>query len=162
MMYVIQTKSGCELSAANALKRLGFDIKAPEKIMSIRHGGVWKNQKHLVFTGYIFLETTGEIDPHIYYSIKNTDGVINFLGKGIPTPITETERQYIYWLWNIGEPIEPSKVYKTVTGATMVMSGMLKKYPGEYVDFDIRHRRAKVRISFGDVQKNVTLPIETI
>ncbi len=162
MMYVIQTKSGCELSVSNVLEKLGFNVKVPEKIMSIRQGGIWKSQKYLIFTGYVFLEIAGEIAPHIYYSIKNTDGVINFLGKGNPSHITEAERQHINWLWNDGNPIEPSKVYKTVTGAIMVMSGTLKKYPGEYVDFDIRHRRAKVKISFGGVQKKVTLPIETI
>ena len=162
MMYVIQTKSGYELSVSNVLKRLGFDIKVPEKIMSIHRQGKWVEQKYLVFTGYIFIEITGEITPHIYYSIKNTDGVINFLGKGTPTPITEVERQYINWLWNNDEPIKPSKVFKTNAGATMVMSGMLKRYPGEYIDFDIRHRRAKVKISFCGVQKKVTLPIKII
>ena len=161
-MYVIQTKTGCELSVSKALKRLGFDIKAPEKIMNIRHGGVWRNQKYLIFTGYIFLDMNKEITPEDYYSIKNTDGVINFLGKGKPSIMTEDERQYINWLWNGGDPIKPSKVYKTVTGAIMVMSGMLKKYPGEYIDFDIRRRRAKVKISFCGVQKKVTLPIEII
>lgn len=162
MMYVIQTKSGCELSAANALKRLGFDIKAPEKIMNIRCGGVWKNQKYLIFTGYVFLDSKNEIAPYEYYSIKNTDGVINFIGRGKPSCVTEAESQYINWLWNDGRPIEPSKVYKTVTGAIMVMSGMLKKYPGEYIDYDIRHRRARMKISFCGVQKEVTLPIEII
>lgn len=162
MMYVIQTKTGCELVVSKALKKLGFDIKVPEKIMNIRHGGVWSNQKYLIFTGYIFLDMNKEIAPFAYYSIKNTDGVINFLGKGKPSCMTESERQYINWLWNKGKPIEPSKVYKTASGNTMVMSGMLKKYPGEYIDVDIRHRRAKMKISFCGVQKNVTLPIEVI
>lgn len=71
MMYVIQTKSGCESAVSSALKRLGFDIKVPT--------------------------------PEDYYKIKNTDGVINFLGKGKPSAVTEDERQYINWLWNGGK-----------------------------------------------------------
>ena len=39
MMYVVQTKTGCELSSGVLLKRLGFNIKIPEKLMSIRRGG---------------------------------------------------------------------------------------------------------------------------
>lgn len=162
MMYVIHTKSGCELSASNALKKLGFDVKVPEKIMNIHHKGVWRNQKYLIFTGYIFLDAVNGITPHDYYSIKNTDGVINFIGKGKPSGVTEAERQYINWLWNNGSPIEPSKVYKTITGYVMVMSGMLKKYPGEYIDYNLRQRRAKLKISICGVNHSVTLPIEVI
>ena len=31
MMYVIRTKTGCELSSSNALQRIGYIIKTPEK-----------------------------------------------------------------------------------------------------------------------------------
>lgn len=42
MMYVIRTKTGCELSSSNALQRIGYIIKTPEKLMNIHnkeHGG---------------------------------------------------------------------------------------------------------------------------
>ena len=89
MMYVVQTKTGCELSSGVLLKRLGFNIKIPEKLMSIRRGGIWRLEKKLVFTGYIFLESDKSITEKDYYKVKNTDGVINFIGKGKPQEIRE-------------------------------------------------------------------------
>lgn len=162
MMYVIHTKTGSELSSSDLLKRLGYCVKAPEKIMNIRCGGVWRQQKYLVFTGYIFLETDSELKPPDYYKIKNTDGVINFIGGGNPKTVSETEEKYINWLWNGGKPIEPSKVFVTATGQKMVMSGPLKKYGGKYAAVDIRQRRARVDISICGKKYKVTLPIELI
>ena len=88
MMYVVQTKTGCELSSGVLLRRLGFNIKIPEKLMNIRRGGTWRLEKKLVFTGYIFLESDKSITEKDYYKVKNTDGVINFIGR-------ENRRQYV-------------------------------------------------------------------
>ena len=162
MMYVIHTKTGSELSSSNALKRLGYNIKTPEKIMNIRCGGVWRQQRYLVFTGYIFLETDSELKPPDYYKIKNTDGVINFIGGGNPQTVSETEEKYINWLWNGGKPIEPSKVYVTSEGMKLLMSGPLKRYGGELASIDIRQKRAKVFVPICGRQYKVTLPIEVI
>lgn len=162
MMYVIQTKTGCELSSGDILSKCGFNIKIPEKLMSIRRCGVWKSEKKLVFTGYIFLETDSSITAEDYYKVKNTDGVINFIGKGKPQSIYETEIPFINWLWNNGKPIEPSKVFVTVDGRKMIMSGPLRKYCGEYASIDIRQRRAKTVISICGIKHKVTLPIELI
>lgn len=162
MMYVIQTKTGCELSSGVLLRRLGFNIKIPEKLMSIRRGGVWKSEKKLVFIGYIFLETDRFITVKDYYKVKNTDGVINFIGKGKPQTIYETEVPFINWLWNNGKTIEPSRVFVTVDGRKMIMSGPLRKYSGEYASIDIRQRRAKTVITICGIKHKVTLPIKLI
>ena len=162
MMYVVQTKTGCELSSGVLLKRLGFNIKIPEKLMSIRRGGIWRLEKKLVFTGYIFLESDKSITEKDYYKVKNTDGVINFIGKGKPQAIRENEIPFINWLWNNGKPIEPARVFVTVDGRKMIMSGPLRKYGGEYASIDIRQRRAKTVISICGIKHKVTLPIELI
>ncbi|MGN1085495.1 MAG: transcription termination/antitermination protein NusG [Porcipelethomonas sp.] len=162
MMYVIHTKTGSELSSSNALKRLGYNIKTPEKIMNIRCGGVWKQQRYLVFTGYIFLETDSELKPADYYKIKNADGVINFIGGGNPQTLSAIEEKYINWLWNDGKPIGPSKVYVTSEGMKMLMSGPLKRYGGELAAIDVRQKRAKVFVPICGRQYKVTLPIEFI
>lgn len=130
--------------------------------MSIRRSGVWKSEKKLVFIGYIFLETDRYITVKDYYKVKNTDGVINFIGKGKPQTIYETEVPFINWLWNNGKPIEPSRVFVTVDGRKMIMSGPLRKYGGEYASIDIRQRRAKTVITICGIKHKVTLPIELI
>lgn len=161
MMYVIQTKTGCEQSAAKLLKRKGFNIKVPEKLMYIRRSSLWKLEKRLIFTRYIFLDIDN-LKPETYYRIKNSDGVINFVGGGNPQSMYIHENRYINWLWNKGQPIEPSKVFVTASGEKMIMSGPLKEYSGEYAEIDIRQRRAKIKIPICGVYKNVTLPLEII
>lgn len=158
-MYVIQTRSGGELSVARTLEKRGYKVKVPTKIMSVRRCGEWRESEYLVFAGYIFLDYIGKIIPFDYYNVKNSEGVINFIGGGTPLPVTEAEKQYIDWLWNGGKPIEPSKVYKTIGGAIMVMSGTLKNYPGKYIDFDIRQRRAKLKVAICGAERKITLPI---
>lgn len=162
MMYVIHTKTGSELSSSNALKRLRYNIKTPEKIMNIRCSGVWRQQRYLVFTGYIFLETDTVLEPPDYYKIKNADGVINFIGGGNPQTLSAIEEKYINWLWNDGKPIGPSKVYVTSEGMKMLMSGPLKRYGGELAAIDVRQKRAKVFVPICGRQYKVTLPIEFI
>ena len=115
MMYVVQTKTGCELSSGVLLKRLGFNIKITRKAYEYtpwRHMEIGKEA--LIFTGYIFLESDKSITEKDYYKVKNTDGVINFIGKGKPQAIRENEIPFINWLWNNGKPIEPSRVFVTV------------------------------------------------
>lgn len=162
MMYVIHTRSGCELSCAYALKRFGYEAKVPEKIMCIRRNGEWKRQKFVVFAGYIFLDNDLALPPKDYYRIRSADGVINFLGKGSPQTVTKSEKQYIDWLWNNGKPIEPSKVFVTGGGQKMILSGPLKNFSGNYADIDVRQKRAKVLIPICGTNYSVTLPIEVI
>ena len=119
-------------------------------------------EKKLVFGGYIFLEVAVEITPEDYYAIKNTSGVINFVGHGKPQMISEDECGYIEWLWNKGKPIEASKVYIGTDGQKMVLSGPLRRYGGKYAQMDIRQRRAKVAVTICGVIRHITLPIEII
>lgn len=162
MMYVIQTKSGCEVTAGDLLRKNGYDIKMPEKLMYIRRKGTWNIEKKLVFGGYIFLEIADEITPEDYYAIKSTSGVINFVGRGKPQMLSENECKYIEWLWNNGKPIEASKVYVGTDGQKMVMSGPLRRYGGKYASMDIRQRRAKIAVTICGVIRHITLPIEII
>lgn len=162
MMYVIQTKSGCEIASGNQLRKIGYNIKIPEKIMCIRRKGIWNKERRLVFSRYIFLDVVDEITPEDYYNIKNMSGIINFIGNGKPQTLYENEYGYINWLWNYGKPIEASKVYIGTDGQKMVMSGLLRKYDGEYATIDIRQRRAKVAVPICGVIKHITLPIEII
>ncbi len=160
-MYVIQTKTGFELASSKIIEKMGYKAKVPEKIMLIRHGGSFKKQKYLIFKNYIFLDEN-KITPKDYYHIKIISGVINFIGGGTPIAMTEQERQYILWLWNCGNPIEPSKVFVSSDGAKMIMSGILQNYNGKYINFNIRQRRAKIKIPICGVDRNITVPIEIL
>lgn len=160
-MYVIQTKTGCELSSGNALSNIGYDVKIPERLMTIRRGGMWNPERQVVFSGYIFLDADN-VKPEDYYRIKNTAGVINFIGGGEPSKMSEAERQYINWLWNNGAPIQPSGMCITDEGECIGVSGILKEYQGEYLSVNVRQSRVKVKIPIHGVYHKITLPIEIV
>lgn len=160
-MFVIQTKTGCEKETAAELIKNGYDIRVPEKMMRIRQHGNFAYRLYTIFPGYIFMNADS-IPPDTYYDVKSTSGVINFLGRGMPQKMTAVEDRYIDILWNSGEPIVPSKIYKTVSGAVMVISGILKKYPANIIRVDVRQRRAVVEIPILGTVKKITLPIEVL
>lgn len=156
-MYVLQVRPGFELSAAKALRRRGFNTLCPMKEQHIRRGGSWHICRSLLFTQYLFVEC--ELNDDTYYRIKSVDGVVRFLGFGKPEKLPSVEAIYIQILDNNGEPIEASKIYTTVAGAKMVLSGVLRNYVNNVVSLDLRQRRAKIAIELFGVKHNITLPV---
>ena len=156
-MYVLQVKSGCEYSVTEKLKGLGFSALCPTWENHIRQGGQWKLQEKLIFTQYVFIEC--ELDDDVYYKIKSADGVVRFLGFGRPQPLSADEQAYIEILGNNGEPIKASKVYTTISGDKMIMSGILRKYADKITFLDARQRKAKVELTLHGKKHTITLPI---
>ena len=112
-----------------------------------------------VFPGYLFLEE--EIDRQKYDSVVQSDGVIGFLKVSGCTlgKLQPHEEAYIRWLWNGGKPIAPSRIYTTLQGDKMVLSGVLREYWNNVVRLDLRQRRARVRLSICGHDYTVTLPV---
>ena len=158
-MYVIQVRSGYEFSVCQELRNQGFDAILPIRQEFIRHGGQWDIYEKIIFTQYVFLKL--ELTTQIYYKIKKTDGVIRFLSfeKGIPQPLHHAEKAYIEWLWNNGNPIEPSKIYVTPNGDKLIMSGTLRKYSGNEIEYNLRQRKANIFIEIAGRKHKVTIPV---
>lgn len=156
-MYVLQVRSGFELSAADTLRRRGFNVLCPMEEQYIRRGGSWHISHGLIFTQYIFVEC--DLNDDTYYRIKSVDGVVRFLGVGKPQKLPKDEAMYIRILNNGGVPIEASKVYSTAAGAKMVLSGVLRNYIDNIVYLDLRQRRAKIHIEIFGKEHRITLPV---
>ena len=67
-MYVLQVRSGTEISAFHALKRQGFDVILPTMQEYIRKGGNWDLREKIIFTQYLFIRF--EPSEENYYQIK--------------------------------------------------------------------------------------------
>lgn len=163
-MYVLQVKSGCETSAYQQLKERGFDVLLPMKKEYIRKNGKWELREKIIFTQYLFI-SCDLTNKQTYYEIKKTDGVIRFLGNENGKRIQSLypyEQEYIRWLWNSGKPVKPSKIYVTMYGDKLVMSGMLRDYSGDEIDYNVRQRKANVYITIAGKRHKVTLPIDCI
>ena len=158
-MYVIQVRSGYEFSVCQELRNQGFDAVLPIRQEFIRHGGQWKIHEKIVFTQYVFIRL--KLTEESYYRIKKIDGVVRFLGfeHGFPQPLNYAERSYIEWLWNFGNPVKPSKIYVTPSGDKMIMSGILRKYSGNEIEYNLRQRKANIFIEIAGRKHKVVLPV---
>ena len=158
-MYVLQVRSGYEISACQKLRKQGFDAVLPTRQEFIRRGGTWSIYKKIIFTQYVFLRF--KLTEENYYRIKKIDGFVRFLGfeKGVPQPLSHAEQSYIEWLWNSGKPVEPSKIYVTPSGDKMIMSGILRKYSGDEIEYNLRQRKANIFIEIAGRKHKITLPV---
>lgn len=154
-MYVLQVKSGYEISACQELKKRGFDAVLPTVQEYVRHGGKWDLHEKIIFTQYIFIRFEPNEDN--YYKIRKIDGVVRFLGYN--QPLKYSEQKYIEWLENGGKPIKPSKIYVTTKGDKMIMSGILQKYSGTEIDYNLRQRKAGIFAEIAGHRHKITLPI---
>ncbi len=124
----------------------------------IRRGGKWNIHEKIVFTQYLFIRL--EPDKKAYYEIKKIDGIVRFLDSF--QPLSNTEQGYIEWLENDGKPIEPSKIFITPNGDKMIMSGILRNYSGNEIDYNLRQRKADIFIKIAGREHRITLPVVCI
>lgn len=160
MMYVLQVKPGYEETAVRLIADKGYTAMCPTEEIYIRFQGQWHKRLKLVFTQYIFVEC--ELTDKAYYDIRSVPGTVRFLGFGNPEALRADEQEYIRLLWNKGKPIEASKVYTTLSGDKMVLSGILREYRDNIVSLDLRQKRAKVSMTLLGKPHTITLPVISI
>lgn len=100
--YVLQVMSGHERKVKKALQEnaanQGFAASLPEilvpteNVSEVKKGEQKISEKRL-WPGYIMIKA--DLSDEVWHCIKNTNGVIGFLGGGAPTPLTESEVQNI-------------------------------------------------------------------
>lgn len=162
-MYVLHVRSGFEISACRQLRELGFNAILPMKQELVRINGKWETHEKIIFTQYLFIVC--DLTKSVYYKIRKADGVVRVLGNEngkFFEPLRPYEQEYILWLGNGGKPIEPSKIFITSEGDKMIMSGILRKYPGNEIDYNVHQRKAIIYITVSGHQHKVTLPITLI
>ena len=158
-MYVLQVRSGYENSVCNELEKHGFDAVLPVRQEFTRRSGKWNICEKIIFTQYVFIRS--EITEESYYRIKKITGIVRFLGfeNGKLQPLNHEEQCYIEWLWNDGKPVEPSKIYVTPSGDKMIFSGVLRKYSGDEIEYNLRQRKANIFIDISGRKHRITLPV---
>ena len=157
-MYVIQVRFGCEISVCQKLREQGFDAVLPTVHEYIRRGGKWNIHESVIFTQYVFIRF--EPSESNYYKIRKINGIIRFLDCN--QPLKYSEQKYIEWLENGGKPIEPSEIHVNPNGSISIVSGILKNYSGNKIEYNIRQRKADVFIKIADCEHKVTLPVVCI
>ncbi|MFA5203426.1 MAG: transcription termination/antitermination protein NusG [Lentisphaeria bacterium] len=157
--FVVQALSGQEMKAADSLKRrcqqegaadFLFQVEVPtEKVSEVRHGRkTTMNRKF--FPGYILVRMQlyaepGQIDPRAWYFIKETQGVIGFIGGERPVALADSEVDAILNQARPGEELPKPKIDFIIGETVTIKDGAFENFEGSVEAVD--PTRGKLRLS---------------
>lgn len=137
MIYVIYVQSGREHDVAAALREKNITACAPAHDLSERHKGVWRTVRRIIFQGYVFIRSE-RITDEIYYAVRNTAGVVRFLGRP-PAPLPKAEEARLRWILD-AENLNVSKGY-IKDGKVIITDGILTGREHCIVKYSRRRKR---------------------
>lgn len=163
--YVIHTYSGHEnkvkVSLEKRIHAMGLDDEVDEilvptqEITEIKDGKKETSEK-IFFPGYILINTARELHPEqpnekdqkIWHLIKDTSGVMGFLGTGLRlTPLDEEEIEQILSYSEEGGASTPVEIDFEVGDKVKVIDGPFEGFPGKISEIDEERRKLRVMIS---------------
>ncbi len=152
--YVLHVLSGKEDDVRQDLTSQGIEAIILTENRMIRRGGKWRQEPHLLITGYVFVNL--ELDDAAYHLLNRTPGVIRILstgGKPSPLPAHEVD-----WLvWASSDLLEPSVIRYIDNHTYEIKAGVLLNFKNQIVGIDRHRRRVKVRLSIAGHPHTVEL-----
>ena len=128
------------------------EILVPIETVSEVKNGKKKQRDRKFYPGYVFVEMNlfdenGNLKKGPWYKIKETDGVINFIGKENPTPLAEDEIGRI--LRQVDEAVgkEVPKVKFAIGEVVKILDGPFFNLTGEIEEIDAEKGTLKVSVS---------------
>lgn len=159
--YTIQTLSNKEMKAKDSIeKRLSqeemedyvFEILVPmEKVTEIRRGKKTTTNRKF-FPGYIFINVDlvdegNKVREDVWYFIKETNGIINFLGGDRPVSLSEAEIQDIKnQLAGEAEAVKP-RVEFTTGDIVKINDGAFENFEGSIVNVDPDRGKLQIEVT---------------
>lgn len=163
--FVIQTLSGQEKKVMELIQRGIATGEAPkvyeaciptEKVTEVRQG-VKKTTTRKFFPGYILVrmdlynfDEDGRmvsVDEAPWYYIKETKGVIGFIGGGnTPRPLSEAEASEIFRQANDDEVVKP-KVAFEIGEVVRIRTGCFEDYEGVIQEIDNERGKLQLLVS---------------
>ena len=153
--YIVQTFSGFEQKAAEALKDIVSKQDLKEKIEDIlvpthevtevkRGKRIQRKKKY--FPSYMLVKM--EMNKELYHMIKNIQKVTGFLGSsGTPTPVSEKEIDKIMGSINEGTLVPKTQVSFDIGEQVKVCEGPFASFSGLVEEVDEEKSRLKVSVS---------------
>ena len=128
------------------------EILVPIETVSEVKNGKKKQRDRKFYPGYVFVEMNlfdenGNLKKGPWYKIKETDGVINFIGKENPTPLAEDEIGRS--LRQVDEAVgkEVPKVKFAIGEVVKILDGPFLNLTGEIEEIDAEKGTLKVSVS---------------
>ncbi|MBI1883249.1 MAG: transcription termination/antitermination factor NusG [Chlamydiae bacterium] len=152
--YVIHTLSGQEQKvkeqlerkvALEAMQEKIADVLVPIENVSEVRAGKKKITKRKFFPGYILVQM--DLNDDSWYLVKNTPGVIGFVGAGTPVPLLESEIQSILnQIEEKKEKVKPKILFEK--GETIkVNDGPFVNFNGVIEELDPDRGKLKVMVT---------------
>lgn len=157
MLYVIQVKTGCEMTTIDECRHVISssvlnDIYTPQKSEYYKLDGKWVTREKILFPGYIFVETDNI--KELYYELRKISRfavLVTFENQIIS--VTDDEMHLIQKLTGKEKLMAVSEGI-LVGEKIQVVSGPLVGLEGLIVDFDRHKRKAWIETEmFGRMQK---------
>ncbi len=128
------------------------EVLVPVETVSEVKNGKKRQRDRKFYPGYVFVEMTlfdgtGNLKKKPWYKIKETDGVINFIGRENPTPLGEDEIGRILRQVNEAEGKEVPKVKFSVGEAVKILDGPFLNLTGDIETIDSEKGTLKVSVS---------------
>ncbi len=152
--YVVHTLSGQEARVKEQLdKKIAMEgiqekitnVLVPIENVSEIRSGKKKITKRKFFPGYILVEM--DMNDDTWYLIKNTQGVIGFVGAGTPVALMESEIQSILnQIEEKKEKVKPKVIFEKGE-AVKVNDGPFVNFTGTVEELDPDRGKLKVMVS---------------
>ena len=128
------------------------EILVPIETVSEVKNGKKKQRDRKFYPGYVFVEMklfdqVCNLKKKPWYKIKETDGVINFIGRENPTPLADDEIGRILKQVNEAEGKEVPKVKFAVGEMVKILDGPFLNLTGEIEEIDPQKGTLKVSVS---------------
>lgn len=143
--------TGSETDSRRRAAEAGFSAVVPTRIMPERSGRHWREREIVMLPGYVFVRCSGTIPE--YYRLSSIPEAIRILpGKGVITPVPDSQMAWILELANDGQPWAVS-VAAERSGRIEVLSGPLVGREHLIQSWDKRRRRAKILVRVLDQRR---------
>jgi transcriptional antiterminator NusG len=156
--FVLHTLSGHEQKVKDAVDKLIafaegrgiYEVLLPlEKISEVKQGKKTTSMRKY-YPGYILVRMDlyggdGKIDEEAWYSVRQTKGVIGFVGSGNrPIPLTsEEERDMMGQIMNSEDKVIP-KIDFDIGEMVKIRDGAFENFEGSIEEID--HERGKLKL----------------
>ena len=129
-----------------------FEILVPqEKVTEIKRGKKSTINRKL-FPGYVFVNVEleddfGKIREDVWYFIKDTNGVINFIGGDNPVALTATEIDDIRNALKTDEKAVKPKVDFTAGEVVKIKDGAFENFEGSIINVDPDRGKLQIEVT---------------
>jgi transcriptional antiterminator NusG len=129
-----------------------FDVLLPTEIVSEVKGGKKSTKVRKLYPGYVFLQAKlydeeGKLINKPWYFVKETTGVIGFVGGDRPAALRQTEIDEIYARIEAASGKEVPKVQYSIGEEVKITDGAFASLTGRIDEIDPDRGKLKVSVS---------------